>query len=80
MQTQACETQRSEKQEEMCVRKQLKLLKVLLNGVRQDRITKGVRLLHWNNCFVFYWQLDIHRAFPGTKLVFLCINCGMGFL
>lgn len=53
MQTQACETQRSEKQDEMCVRKQLKLLKVLLNGVRKDRITKGVRMLHWNNCFVF---------------------------
>lgn len=59
------------------------IAKSVSKWTRKGRITKGVRIVHWNNCvflffFCFHWQLEINRAFSGTKLAFLCINCEYG--
>lgn len=55
---------------------QLELLKVPLNGsgrIRSPRESDGDM-----ETIVLHWQLEINRAFPGTKLVFICINYGHG--
>lgn len=65
-----------EKHVEMCLHKQSKLLKVLLNGLGR---MGSPRESEWSiETIVLFFTGRWDRAFPGTKLVFLCINCGYG--
>ena len=63
----------------MRVHKQVAFAKGVAKWIRKEKITREVRLLHWSSYCVFYRRrVEINRAFPGTKLVFLCINYGYG--